>query len=437
MRGNVLGGDNSARLYLAASLFIISLILPSTVNVFAQSALPTIVSTASDNNEVMSNKLSPSIIRIVDGDTFAQNKATLYSTTAPGAPSINDLNENNFQNPSSEASTPPQSFGTEIPPRSFGTEIPPRSFGTATAEPGTRLTILDTEIPPTEPPLIIRDAQELNPNEAQFAESNPEILNPEELGEVTQGIDPTKTLNPPFRLCQEDNQKLTFSNFATYTVVGQADFNDLVRGMEKDEKVSLQLLVDYDTFRIAGFMTVTDDKLKKVSDKPFVTPQGNTARDTVDEAGMIRPEISEFKPTLNTECERTVTGLGGSSFLSGDPNRLQVEQRAQVHLPFKTCETGGEEDNTISRSELKRAIWTIQGFDKIKEELSGIGGGKQPFNMQIYNDLLTGKIIGTLFIDPPNNGIIDLADDIDDSGKKIDFSPTIHGECYRTPAFNT
>lgn len=402
-------------LHLIGASIMVTLLLNGSAVVLAQSV-------SQFEPFTSSNQLSPSTLRIIDstgrGSTFASDVS---------APSFASLGRSLSGISSSEVAA------------------------TGTADTSTAFVLAEEPNPDTNSAVILADIQPVNPNLP--ASSNTRTVNPLLQAQLAEVPETLNTLNPPFRLClsgagtaaqaQAAVASPAYSNFATYTIVGKADFSDLVKALDKKgEEIMLQLYVDYETATVTGFMTVAEDKMKTLHN-PLQSPEGDTARQTLDEAGTVRLEISQFKPIFNTECERTVTGIGGGSFVPGDPTRLSDSQRAHTYLPFKTCETfatavGGPIPTNIG-AELKSAIWTIQGDDltrNIQRLGDKVGGGDTPFNMQIYNDLLTGVIKGTLFIDPPNNGIVDIADTNDDVGDRVEFSPKITGECYRQPNYN-
>jgi hypothetical protein len=368
-----------------------------------------------------SDQLSPSMVSLV-GDPRGGSGGVVASDVS--APSL-------AGRPATGISTP-----QVVPSGSSPDSLLVTTGTTGTTGTRTALIVDQDENPDADAPIIFEDVRGINPN---IAATDVKIVNPRLQAQLQEVPDTLNTLNPPFRACQSsDATKVTYSNFATYTIVGKADFSDLIDELKKGgEDIMLQLFVDYDTATVKGFMTVADDKLKTLH-PPLTSIEGDTARQTLDEAGTVRLDISQFKPIFNTECERTVTGQGGSSFVPGDPDRLVNSQKAHLHLPFKTCElnSAGTAVPASVGNELKSAIWTIQGFNNI-ERSDNIGGGDTPFNMQIYNDLLTGTIKGTLFIDPPNNGVVDIADTNDEVGDKVEFSPVITGECYRQPSYNT
>jgi hypothetical protein len=387
--------------HLAAASIVVGLLLNGSGIVVAQSMFQLVPGTSL-------NQLSPSMVRIVDGSgTIIDPSLASLSRSLVGSPQV---------------------VATDLPNGSRALIV--------TQDPNSAL---QSEL---EAPLVVADVRQLNPN---LAATDVRVINPGIQARLQEVPNTVNTLNPPFRLCQGgDPNKLTYSNFATYTIAGKADFSDLIEELDNGgEDIMLQLYVDYDTATVKGFLTVGDDKLKTIQ-PPLQDPRGDTARQTVDEAGTVRLEISQFKPIFNTECERTVTGEGGIASVptGGQAEKMPMSERAHLHLPFKTCEVVGsiaDEASGIQEGfgrELKSAIWTIQGFNNIQRLGDNVDGGDTPFNMQIYNDLLTGTIKGTLFVDYPNNGIVDIADTNDDVGDRVEFNPVITGECYRQPSYN-
>jgi hypothetical protein len=297
-----------------------------------------------------------------------------------------------------------------------------------------RILVDESALDENKPEVTVIEREPVNPNAQLLAESGTTSASFETFENAPNPAEVITALNPPFRPCSLDpaasaDQSVTTGafNFATYTIAGDADIEDLLSKFNPNhQNIVMQIFVDLITGTIQGKMAVVEDKFKQI-DKPV----GISERQTLDEFGMKREEISKiFGPIINTECEITVTGKGGSAFVQPQ-SVLDKSQRVVLNPPFALCAN-------VPATDLKNAIYTIEGFDRIKEVKQRIDNGRESFNLQVYNDLITGTIKGTLFADENNNGILDADDEGVTGGEKIlDFTPEVTTECNKMPLFNT
>jgi hypothetical protein len=293
------------------------------------------------------------------------------------------------------------------------------------------------ELPPsasTSPATIIQ-TNPVNPNDVAFRQNYPGLLAFNRLLPSQSVVtDPTATLNSPFRLCDTGQDAPgRFNTFATYTIAGGSDINRVVDNFDDNsQKILLQIFVDYPTATLTGRFVAVEDKFQNLPREMTDTVVETNELKTLDEIGLKVIEESRFKPIINTECEATVTGKGGFQYVPPNAaSALSDAIRLVKNPPFQKCDI-------TPQSELHTALYTIEGFDNAWKGLNGqLGNEKSSFNLQLYNDLITGVMEGVFYLDSDRSSITPVG-----SGEKDDvfasnsFSAHVTTECNVQPPYN-